>query len=356
MLEVRGLALRAGDFALGEIDLRVARGACHVVLGPSGAGKSTLLDCVLGLRRPDRGQVRLDGRDLTGLPIERRGLGYVPQRLALFPHLTVAENIAYSARARGVAPGVAGPLTRRLVDSLGIGHLLARRPATLSGGESQRVALARALAAGPRAVLLDEPFTALNESLRRELWWLLKDLQAERELTVLMITHDLAEAWFLADHITVLIDGRQRQSAPKGRLYRRPASADVARLLGIKNLFPARVLDGGRVHCPALGGALALDQRPLPPPGTPVQLGIRAEHVALRFADHPNPDGERRLAGRFTAVLEMGDSALLHFRPEGSDARLEIRLGDRLLRKFRPAVGGEGLVGLSPHDLFVVDS
>ncbi len=354
MLEVRDLHGQAGDFRLRGVDLCVAPGACHVVLGPSGAGKSTLLDCVLGLRRPQRGHILLDGEDLTERPVERRGLGYVPQRLALFPHLTVRQNITYSARARGLSPADSEPLTARLVETLGIGALLPRRPDTLSGGERQRVALARALAANPRAVLLDEPFTALNESLRRELWWLVKDLQRERGLRVLMITHDLAEAWFLADRITVLIDGRPQQSAAKRDLYRYPATAAVARFLGIKNLFPARVADAGHVDCPSLGGRLAVAQRPLPPPGTPVQLGIRAEHVALRVPDHPNPDGERRLTGHFQAVLEMGDSALLHFRPDGGHALLEIRLGDRLMRKFRPASGRAALVGLSPRDLFVV--
>jgi len=146
--------------------------------------------------------------DISRWPIERRNLGYVPQHLGLFPHLSVRDNLLYSVRARKIPRIDWQTLFEKMVEVTGIGHLLERRIATLSGGERQRVALVRALMGNSRLVLLDEPFTALNESLRQELWWLVKELQRERELTVLLITHDLTEAYFLADNITVLIDGQ----------------------------------------------------------------------------------------------------------------------------------------------------
>lgn len=351
MLELDRLTARAGGFRLDGVSIRVGEGECHAVLGPSGSGKSTLLHAVLGALPVASGHVRLGGEDITRLPVERRRLGYVPQQLGLFPHLTVRDNILYSARARRVPEAEYRSLLARLVEMTSIGPLLTRRIATLSGGERQRVALVRALVANPRLVLLDEPFTALNESLRRELWWLVKDLQRERGLTVLLVTHDLTEAHFLSHHITVLIDGRREQSGDKTAVYRRPASVAVARFLGLKNLFPARMLGPGAVDCPELGGRLAVSG------GTaasgPVWLAIRAEHVALRTSGEPPKEHETRLAGTFEAVLDLGEAALLHFRAD-TGALLEVRCGSRVLRKFGLRAGDSGAVGLPAGDLFTM--
>lgn len=350
MLELEGLTVQAGGFKLDGICLKVGAGECHAVLGPSGCGKSTLLHAVLGTLPVVSGCIRLEGEDITHLPVEHRRLGYVPQQLGLFPHLNVRDNILYSARARGVPEHEYRLLLERLLEITGIGPLLTRRIATLSGGERQRVALVRALVANPRLVLLDEPFTALNESLRRELWWLLKDLQRERGLTVLLVTHDLAEAYFLAEHITVLIAGRQEQSGDKTAVYRRPASVAVARFLGLKNLFLARMLAPGVVDCPQLGGRLAVAD------GTPaaeVWLAIRAEHVALRTAADPPKADEARLNGVFETVLDLGETAVLHFRAD-SGALLEVRCGSRVLRKYGLKAGDPGTVGLPACDLFTL--
>lgn len=242
MLEVESLTVAAGAFRLSDVSLRVAPGECHAVLGPSGSGKSTLLNAILGLLRWESGRIRIDGADVSRVPTERRGLGYVPQQLGLFPHLSVRENLAYSARARGLPPAAFQPTLDRMVAATGIGNLLDRRPATLSGGERQRVGLVRALASRPRLVLLDEPFTALNENLRRDLWWLVRELQRQGPLTVLLVTHDLAEAYFLADRVTVLLNGRVAQQGDKTEVYGRPAAAEVARFLGVETLQAGRIV------------------------------------------------------------------------------------------------------------------
>lgn len=351
MFEIKGLHAQAGQFRLQNIHLSVDAGECHAVLGPSGSGKSTLLHTVLGTLPVTSGSVRLGGQDITDSVIERRQLGYVPQQLGLFPHLSVADNLTYSAHARKIPRSEFQPLLDSLVEITGIGALLDRRPATLSGGERQRVALVRALAAAPRLVLLDEPFTALNESLRREMWWLVKTLQRERGLTVLLVTHDLSEAHFLAERITVLIDGHQEQSGDKAAVYRRPASEAVARFLGLKNLFPARVTEPNAVDCPALGGRVAV-QETVPGQGE-VWLALRAEHVALRLPGDPPRSGEARLSGRFEAVLDLGETALLHFRAD-TGALLEVRCGSRVLRKYGLKPNGTGTVGLPSGDLFVI--
>ncbi len=353
MLEIEGLRAWAGAFRLGEISLSIASGECHAVLGPSGSGKSTLLAAVLGTLPATGGRIRLAGEDITLLPTERRQLGYVPQQLGLFPHLPVIDNLIYSARARRVPEAEYRPLLDRPTARTGIGALLERRIATLSGGERQRVALVRALVASPRLVLLDEPFTALNESLRRELWWLVKDLQKERGLTVMIVTHDLAEAHFLADKITVLIGGRQEQSGDKAVVYRRPASEAVARFLGLKNLFAARRIDDRSVECPALGGRLPVEGDG--PPGAELLVAIRPEHVALRQPGDPPREGETRLTGRFEAVVDLGEAALLHFRTEHGTL-LEARCGSRIQRKYGYRAGVAGTVGLPARDLFELGS
>jgi ABC-type Fe3+/spermidine/putrescine transport system ATPase subunit len=158
MFELEGLGAQAGAFHLDGINLKVGEAECHAVLGPSGSGKTTLLKAILGVL-PSTGWIRLGGEDISTWPIELRRLGYVPQQLGLFPHLTVRENLLYSARARRIPSQGSEPYLAKLVEATGIGDLQQRHPATLSGGERQRVALVRALASAPKLVLLDEPFT-----------------------------------------------------------------------------------------------------------------------------------------------------------------------------------------------------
>lgn len=350
MLDVRGLQARAGAFTLHDVSLDVPSGQCHAVLGPSGSGKTTLLRAILGAAPLLAGRVRLGGDDVTEWPMERRRMGYVPQTLGLFPHLSVRENLAYSARARGHRLSEADPHVSRLVEVTGIAPLLGRYPGTLSGGERQRVALVRALVADPRIVLLDEPFAALNETLRRELWWLLDGLRHERGLTVVLITHDLSEAYVLAAQITVLIAGCAQQQGARESVYRRPATEGVARFLGIKNLFPAQVTRPDAVDCAPLGGALRVAGPLL---AGDCLVGIRSEHVALRVPGEPPRPDEALLQGRYEAVLDLGESAHLRFLA-ATGATLEIKVGARVARKLALRVGTDGVVGLPAQDLFVV--
>jgi ABC-type Fe3+/spermidine/putrescine transport system ATPase subunit len=363
VLELDGVCARAGTFRLNDISLGVAAGESHVLLGPSGAGKSTLLEVVIGLRPLASGRVEFSGRDLAGVPAEKRGMGFLPQRLALFPHLTVRENIVYGPRSRHLRVAEFQPVVDALVEATGIGALLDRRPDTLSGGERQRVALVRALAARPPLLLLDEPFSALNESLRHELWRLLKALQGEYGFAILMITHDLSEGFFIGDHITVLIDGEVQQSGDRDSVWRNPATLAVAQYLGIRNIFSGTVAgvesQAVLVDCPVLGGQLhvaLLPGSPQPVAGAAVSVGIRAEFVVLRDADHPPKAGEFVLEGRFTTVSVTGTDVTLLFQPDGLDLTLEISVGRRLLRRFGVKVGQSATVGLPRRDLLLFTS
>lgn len=363
MLVLDGVSAQAGSFRLKDISLSVGAGDSHVLLGPSGAGKSTLLEVIIGLRSVTHGRVEFAGRDLAGVPAEKRGMGYLPQRLDLFPHLSVRENVLYGPRARHMSPADYQPVVDALVGATGIEPLLDRRPDTLSGGERQRVALVRALAARPSLLLLDEPFSSLNESLRHELWHLLKGLQAEYGFAILMITHDLSEGFFLGDHITVLIDGEVRQTGDRDDVWRNPAGVAVAQYLGIRNIFSGAVVEvepqAVLVDCPSLGGRLLVNLLPdsVPPDvGAAVSVGIRAEFVVLRNADHPPKEGEFVLEGRFTTVSIAGTDVTLLFQPDGKDVSLEIGVNRRLLRRFGVKAGQPVTIGLPRRDLLLFTS
>jgi ABC-type Fe3+/spermidine/putrescine transport system ATPase subunit len=357
MLKVESLSAVAGNFHLRDISLKVEAGECHAVLGPSGSGKSTLLNAILGILPSQKGNILLSGVNITHQPIEQRGLGYLPQQIGLFPHLTVHGNIAYSARARGVPAERFKPLLDRLVEATGISELLSRFPGTLSGGERQRVALVRALASQPRLVLLDEPFTALNESLRRELWWLMRDLQSRHGLTVLLVTHNLTEAYFLADKISILIDGKIRQAGHKSEVYKRPATGAVARFLGINNLWDGTIIgrdDGAlTVECPAIGLTTRFKESPNPPAiATPITMGILAEHVSLRDAAHPPKTGEHLLTGQ-VRLLDFSGRWLIQFHHESSPLVLELHAAQRTVDTFGLIDGQTGVtVGLPESALF----
>lgn len=304
MLDVESLTVAAGTFRLRDVNLQVASGECHAVLGPSGSGKSTLLRAILGVLPCEGGCIRLDGADVAKVPMERRGLGYVPQQLGLFPHLTVRGNLAYSARARGIKEARFQPLLDELIAATGIGALLDRLPPTLSGGERQRVGLVRALASQPRLVLLDEPFASLNESLRRELWWLMRELQRRRHLTVLLVTHDLAEAYFLADQVTVLLKGEVAQQGDKKDVYGCPAAADVARFLGVTTLQPGRIVDRKEGLAVVEVGTVRLVALALPGLPDNVLVSIRGEDVMLENEADPGVihSARNRLPARVSSV------------------------------------------------------
>lgn len=362
MLELDSVSTRAGDFRLQNVSLQVGEGESHVLLGPSGSGKTTLLETILGVRQPESGRITLAGRDLDGIPIERRGIGYLPQRLALFPHLTAARNILYGPRSRRQPAAHYQPIVETLVEATGIASLLDRRPETLSGGEQQRVALVTALSSQPRLLLLDEPFSALNESLRQELWGLLKRLQATYGFAALLITHDLTEAFYLADRITILIGGVVHQTGSKDEVWRHPATLAVAEYFGIRNVFEGTVVqtDAGvaEVECPVLRGRLLVPVppgRPRPPQGRRVWVGIRPEYVVLRDAEHPARPDEFALEGRITEILVTGRLATLHFRPHGSDVVLELSVGRRLLRRADLSIDQTVIAALPARDLLLLD-
>ncbi len=233
MIDIAGLSCRVGEFALRDVTFAVPRGGYGVVIGPAGSGKTTLLETIGGIVPVTTGTVRLAGRDVTRVHPEARGVGLVYQRAYLFPHLIVADNVAYGTG------DVAG--AREIVARLGIAELWTRNVQSLSGGERQLVALARALARFPHVLLLDEPFSALDPRRRSRVRREVGALYREQEMTVLQVTHDFAEAGMLGDIAVLLDGGRVLQAGPPDEVFRRPASAYIAEFLGAENVYAGTI-------------------------------------------------------------------------------------------------------------------
>jgi sulfate transport system ATP-binding protein len=236
LIEARHIVKRFGDFtALGDVSVEVEAGSLTALLGPSGSGKSTLLRVIAGLERPDAGQVWLEGRDVTGVPPQERGVGFVFQHYAAFKHMTVAENVAFGLRVRRRPRAEIKRRVAELLELVQLSRLGSRYPAQLSGGQRQRMGLARALAVDPKVLLLDEPFGALDARVRKELRGWLRRLHDETHTTTVIVTHDQEEAMDVADRVVVMNGGRIEQIAPPRELYDQPANEFVMSFVGPVN-------------------------------------------------------------------------------------------------------------------------
>jgi len=278
----------AGRPVLQDLSLDVFDGEFLTLLGPSGCGKTTLLRLIAGFERPDQGSIQLAGADLTAVPPERRPLNTVFQQYALFPHLDVFANVAYGLRReRRPRAEIATRVTEAL-ELVQLGEFARRRPRQLSGGQQQRVAIARALVKRPRLLLLDEPLSALDAKLRRQLQLELKRLQRELGIAFVFVTHDQEEALSMSDRVAVLRDGVLQQLGTPREVYERPANLFTARFVGETNLFPARVLE---IQTDRVVVECAGQRRTLPSPnfapraGQAVNLLLRPEDIRVLAAD-----------------------------------------------------------------------
>jgi len=241
-LALRGLSKYYGTLAaVDDVSLDIPSGAFLTLLGPSGSGKTTILMAIAGFVQPSAGRILLDDADITALPPDRRNFGMVFQGYALFPHMTVADNIWFPLKVRGISKANAAGRVRDALDLVQLGHLADRYPSQLSGGQQQRVALARALVFEPALLLLDEPLSALDKKLRADLQWELKSLHHRLGTTFIYVTHDQEEALSMSDEIVILRDGKIEQQGGPGGLYEKPATRFVADFLGKSNFLEGRV-------------------------------------------------------------------------------------------------------------------
>jgi len=347
-------AARAGQF---ELHASLATdGELVVLYGRSGSGKSLTLRAIAGLVRPTAGRIEIGGRAVfegsTGLnlPPQQRRVGYVIQELALFPHMTVRGNVLVGTERDPEA-------ARRyaaLCELLHIDGLDDRRPHQLSGGQQQRVALARALVRPADVLLLDEPFSALDEGLRAELRAELLRLRSELELPIVFVTHDLREAHLLADRVAVLDEGRVLQFDARDEVFRRPRSRRVAELTGVRNLFEGRggagrlLVDGLLLRVAANGAAA------LPTGSGAVDVAIRAERCNLRRFDPDGPLPENCFVARITADLAFGNTHTLRLEPESVGPAIEVEVASRPYEVLGVAGRDRWVVELPAGDLHVM--
>ncbi len=348
-ISIEGLSKRYRDFvAVDDVSLDIASGEFVTLLGLSGSGKTTTLMAIAGFVDLDAGRIAIDGRDLVGLPPEKRGLGVVFQNYALFPHLNVYDNVAFPLRMRRWEKGRIRTAVARVLEIVGLAAFADRRIAALSGGQQQRVALARALVFEPPVLLMDEPLGALDRSMRDQLQTEIKRIQRELAVTVVYVTHDQEEALALSDRIAVMADGRIRQIGTPDEIYERPNSSFVAGFVGESNRVAVRVLEiaGGlaRVRVEGSDGAdlLAVAADDLSPgPGV---LMLRPEAVRLHDT---RPGGPNSLPATVETREFLGASLRL---------ALSTPIGPIVVRKSRlGADAGHGLgtrlsVSFRPED------
>ncbi|RQS18602.1 ABC transporter ATP-binding protein [Burkholderia sp. Bp8992] len=291
-------------YAVDHVDLSVPDGKLVCFLGPSGCGKTTLMRIIAGLETPTSGTLTFAGRDLTHVPANRRDFGMVFQSLALFPHMTVAQNIAYPLRLRKTAKAAQARRVAELLELIQLPHMADRLVTQLSGGQRQRVAIARAIASSPRLLLLDEPLSALDAKLREAMQVEIRLLQQRLGITTIMVTHDQREAMTMADEIVVMEKGRIQQVGRPLDIYRDPVNEFVADFIGLGNILPV-ACDGDDAI--VLPGGQRLAIRPAPRTADAVRLLIRPEDVCVRTAPAQQP-GPNTLAGTITFVRDVGAS------------------------------------------------
>jgi len=328
-VDIDRLTHRFGSLtAVDDVSLAIRAGEIAALLGPSGCGKTTLLRVIAGFIRQSAGSVRIDGEPIDALPANRRNVGIVFQNYALFPHMTVAENVAYGLRARGRSGSDVQRTVERFLDVVRLSELRDRLPRQLSGGQQQRVALARALAVEPSVLLLDEPFSALDKSLRLDMQIEIKRLQRQFGLTAILVTHDQDEAMSVADRIAVMNRGRVEQFDTPVAVYDRPATLFVSGFIGTTNLLGGRVVDsaGGQLTVELSAGArLRLNSDAALSPGTAIVVSVRPEQLMLV---PESADGAWRVRRRF--AMPIGPSAVHD---------LETRDGTTI-KLVEPRVGG----------------
>jgi len=309
--------------AVDALSFSLDQGTLNVLLGPSGCGKSTTLRLIAGLEAADTGRITIGGRDVTHLPPAQRNIAMVFQSYALFPHLSVAENIVFGLKVRQVAPAERAKRLQRVAGLLGLSKLLDRKPSQLSGGQQQRVALGRAIIAEAPVCLMDEPLSNLDAQLRAEMRQEIRHLQRELSITLVYVTHDQVEAMSMADRVILLSGGRIVQNGTPVELYESPANAFVARFIGTPpmNLLTLEATDHGAVIAGTTGPVVASAEL------ATTRLGVRPEHIALAL--------DSGVEARIESIEYLG-----------ADSLLQCRVGAQAV-----AVRISGRVGLSPGEV-----
>jgi len=341
IIELRDVEKYYGDFqALSGITADIGEGEFFSLLGPSGCGKTTLLRCIAGFEDVSGGSVRIDGKDMEGVPANKRPTNMVFQSYAIFPHLTVAENVGFGLRRDSRPKPEKAAAVAEALAMVGLTGFGERAAHALSGGQRQRVALARALILKPRVLLLDEPLSALDKKLREQMQGELRRLQRQVGITFILVTHDQEEALIMSDRIAVMFDGEISQLATPQQLYRRPVSRQVADFIGVMNFLPAAVsaVNGGMVACEVAGlGRVEIDAEQCPAGAKAGEgsVGFRPETLTMLYEGETAGEGGRgRVAeGTVAEVNYFGDMTYYDVRLDGIEQPLTISMRNVVGRK-----------------------
>jgi len=333
ILHLQGVTRRFGDIvAVDDVDLAVARGELFSLLGGSGCGKSTLLRMVAGFERPDDGRVIIDGRDMTDVAPYERPVNMVFQSYALFPHMTVAQNVAYGLRQEGMARSERDDRVRDVLALVDLPDFARRKPHQLSGGQRQRVALARGLAKQPKILLLDEPLGALDRKLRERTQFELVNLQDRIGTTFIMVTHDQEEAMTMSDRIAVMRDGQISQTGTPREIYEYPRSRYVADFIGAANLLDGEVIgtaDGtARIRLTATGTEISAAVHAPVTAGDTVTAMIRPEKLQTVADLQDIPQDGNRLTGIVRDIAYLGDMSIYHL-DIADGLRIQVAMANR---------------------------
>jgi len=338
-----------------DLNLEIARGEFLTMLGPSGSGKTTCLMMLAGFETSTQGEIRLDGKAINNIPPHKRGIGMVFQNYALFPHMTIAENLSFPLEVRNIGKSEREGKIRRALDMVQMSDFAGRRPAQLSGGQQQRIALARALVFEPELVLMDEPLGALDKQLREHMQFEITKLAHSLGITTVYVTHDQTEALTMSDNVAVFNDGRIQQLAPPEELYERPANSFVAQFIGENNKLEGVVetIDGDRCTVRLDDGTL-IDAQPVnvTQAGERTRVSIRPERV------ESNPE-------RLPEDAHLVEAEVLEFIYMGDTFRFRLRVGgkDDFVMKYRNAQDQQRLeagqkirIGWLPQDCRALDA
>jgi putative spermidine/putrescine transport system ATP-binding protein len=348
-VEIRSASKSYGAvLALDEVTLNVAPREFVSLLGPSGSGKTTLLGILGGFIQPSSGSIHFGGRDVTFTPPHKRDIGVVFQNYALFPHMSVGENVAFPLRARHLPKSGWAEKVRRALGMVSLAGYEERGIAQLSGGQRQRVALARAIIFEPRLILMDEPLSALDKQLRESMQIELRELHKRIGATIIYVTHDQREALTMSDRVAILKDGRLVQIDRPERLHDHPINSFVASFIGEASLLPVRRIDGCSV---ALGPAILRSARAIPDRDA-LMLAVHSEKLLI---DDGTADGSRnRLTGTVTDIVYQGESLRIFLTlPDGTALSLRQPSHHEAYRRI-PPLGGRLTVTLHPEDTIIV--
>ena len=326
-VEFQGVTKRFGDFtAVDDLWLTVYEREFHALLGPSGCGKSTLLRMLAGFEEPTEGEIVLDGQSLAGVPPYKRPVNMMFQSYALFPHMSVAKNIAYGLKRDGMDKSAIGERVGEMLSLVKMEAFAERKPHQLSGGQRQRVALARSLAKRPKLLLLDEPLGALDKKLREETQFELTDLQERLGLTFIVVTHDQEEAMTMADRVSVMREGTIAQIGTPGQIYEAPRNRYVADFVGTINMIEGKVTSAvhGVVELTANGNVHEITGEADQPPLGPAWLAIRPEKLTVSKSA-PADTARNAMRGEVWDIAYLGDMTIYHVRlPSGQTVRASV--------------------------------